>query len=501
MMKGMQKMDISFVRRVMGNLLVVLSLSMLPSLGWSIYYMEGDSTAFLFSITITLLCGIVLRYKSTRKKEFGIKEAFLTVALGWILAGVFGALPFVFFGAVGSFTDGFFEAVSGFTTTGATVINDLEVIPHGILFWRSFTHWLGGMGIIVLFLAILPQTGASGIYLFKAEVPGPSVDKISSRMTHTAKILWLIYLGITVVQTLLLMVSGMNLFDSLTHTFGTVATGGFSTKNQSVGAFYNPISEIIIILFMLISGINFNLHYQLIKGQWRKLFSDEEFKYYIGTFLISSILIAINLKSVFVSFFDLLRTSSFQVASIMTTTGFCTANFDEWPDFSRLLLLLLMFFGGCAGSTAGAIKHIRFLTMFKYCYRELIKMLHPKAVIPVKINGKPVPDDVIRGIAGFCFLYIALFLVGSLFLLLLNIDMLTAVSAVAASLGNIGPGFALVGPYYTYAQFPHMAKLVLSVLMLLGRLELFTIIVCFMPEFWYGARFGRRRAAQFNQPK
>ncbi len=318
-------------------------------------------------------------------------------------------------------------------------------------------------------------------------------------MTHTAKTLWAIYLVITVVQTLMLMASGMNVFDSLTHTFGTVATGGFSTKNLSMGAFYNPRAEIIIMVFMLIAGANFSLHYQLLKGQWRKFFSDEELKFYIGVFAVSSLLIAINIKGLFCSISDLLRASAVQVASIMTTTGFSTVNFDQWPDFSRLLLLLLMFFGGCAGSTGGAIKHIRVLTMFKYCYRELIQMLHPRAVIPVKINGKPVPDDVVRGIAGFGFMYIAIFLIGSLFLLFLNIDMVTAVSAVAATLGNIGPGLARVGPTYTYGQLPQIAKLVLSILMLLGRLELFTIIVCFVPEFWHGARFGRRNRFELSR--
>jgi trk system potassium uptake protein TrkH len=479
-------LNFNTVRYILGTLLIVLGIAMVPSLGWSIYYGENDINAFLYSIAAAIGVGLLLRVKASLKKDLGLKEGFLIVTLGWILAGIFGALPFVFHGSVATFIDGFFEAVSGFTTTGATVIDNVEALPHGILFWRSFTHWLGGMGIIVLFLAILPGAGAGGFHMFRAEVPGPSVSKLSSRITHTAKTLWYIYLGLTALQTVLLMFAGFDLFDSLTHTFGTVATGGFSTKALSVGAFQNPGAEIIILIFMALSGINFSLYYYLLRKQWDRVYNDEELKFYLGVILVTTLLIAWNIRSFIPSKGDLLRTSAFQVISIMTTTGYATANFDLWPAFSKMLLLLLMFFGGCAGSTGGAMKQIRVLILSKYCGREMLRTLHPKAVVPIKVGGKPVSDDVLRNIMAFSFIYIAMFVLGSLFIAMLGQDMITSVSSVAATLGNIGPGLGSVGPESTFNQIPQIGKLVLSFLMLMGRLELFTVILCFTPGFWRG---------------
>jgi trk system potassium uptake protein TrkH len=485
-------LNLNTVRYILGTLLIVLGIAMVPSLGWSIYYGDSDIDAFLFSIAVALVIGLLLRVKAFLRKDLGLREGFLIVTLGWILAGIFGALPFVLHGAVDTFIDGFFEAVSGFTTTGATVINNVEALPHGILFWRSFTHWLGGMGIIVLFLAILPGVGAGGFHMFRAEVPGPSVSKLSSRITHTAKTLWYIYLGLTVLQTVLLMFAGFDLFDSLTHTFGTVATGGFSTKALSVGAFNNPAAEIIILIFMALSGINFSLYYYLLRKQWDRVYYDEELKFYLGVIIVTTLLIAWNIRDFIPSKADLLRTSAFQVVSIMTTTGYATANFDIWPAFSKMLLLLLMFFGGCAGSTGGAIKQIRVLILSKYCGRELVHTLHPKAVVPIKVGGKPVPDDVLRNILAFSFIYIALFVLSSLFIAMLGQDMITSVSSVAATLGNIGPGLGSVGPESTFSEIPQIGKLVLSFLMLMGRLELFTVILCFTPGFWRGVSiFGK----------
>ena len=427
-----------------------------------------------------------MRIKASLKKDLGLREGLLIVTLGWILAGIFGALPFVFHGSAATFIDGFFEAVSGFTTTGATVMNNVEALPRGLLFWRSFTHWLGGMGIIVLFLAILPGVGAGGFHMFRAEVPGPSVSKLSSRIAHTAKTLWYIYLGLTVLQTVLLMFAGFNLFDSLTHTFGTVATGGFSTRALSVGAFKNPAAETIILIFMALSGINFSLYYYLLRKQWDRVYNDEELKFYLGVILVTTLLIAWNIRGLIPSKADLLRSSAFQVVSIMTTTGYATTNFDLWPTFSKMLLLLLMFFGGCAGSTGGAMKQIRVLILSKYCGREMLRTLHPKAVIPIKVGGTPVSDDVLRNIMTFSFIYIAMFVLGSLFIAMLGQDMITSVSSVAATLGNIGPGLGSVGPESTFNQIPQIGKLVLSFLMLMGRLELFTVILCFTPGFWRG---------------
>jgi len=478
-------LNLNAVRYFLGTLLLVIACSMIPSLVCSIYYGENDIDDFLYSIVCTICSGLLLRVKAYLSKNLGLREGFLIVTFGWLLAGIFGALPFIFNGAVDTFVDGFFEAISGFTTTGATVIDNVEALPHGILFWRSFTHWLGGMGIIVLFLALLPGVGAGGFQMFRAEVPGPSASKLSSKVAHTAKILWYIYLGLTVLQTILLMFAGLNLFDSLTHTFGTVATGGFSTKGLSVGAFKNPAAEVVILIFMALSGVNFSLYYYLLRKQWDKVYNDEELKFYFGVIIVATLLIAWNIKDI-VPFKDLIRTSAFQVVSIVTTTGYATVNFDVWPAFSKMILLLLMFFGGCAGSTGGAMKQIRMLILSKYCGRELIHTLHPKAVVPIKINGKSVPDDVLRNILSFSFIYIGLFIFGSLFLAMLGQDMITSVSAVAATLGNIGPGLGSVGPELTFSQIPQAGKVVLSFLMLMGRLELFTVILCFTPSFWRG---------------
>jgi len=457
---------------------------MIPSLVCSFYYAEGDLLAFAYSLGITLISGLVLRIKASLSRNIGLRDGFFIVTAGWILAGIFGALPFMIYGAVDTFIDGFFESISGFTTTGATIIANVEGMPHGILFWRSFSHWLGGMGIIVLFLAILPGVGAGGFNMFRAEVPGPSVSKLSSRLAHTAKTLWFLYLALTVLMTVMLMFVGFDLFDSLTHTFGTVATGGFSTKNASVGAFNNPLAEIIITAFMFISGINFSLHYFLWKKQCSRVFRDEELRFYFWVTLVSTLFIAWNIKHLIPDKLEAMRASAFQVVSIMTTTGYATQNFDLWPDFSKLILLLLMFFGGCAGSTGGGMKQMRILILFKYCVRELTCIIHPKAVVPVKIDGRAVPDKVLRNILGFSFMYIGLFIFGSLFMTFLGLDVITAASSVAATLGNIGPGFATVGPASTFSELPQLGKLLLSFMMLMGRLELFTVILCFTPGFW-----------------
>jgi len=478
--------NLNAVRYILGTLLFVLAVSMVPSVACSIYYGENDLSAFLYSIVCAICTGSLLRTKARLSKELGLREGYLIVTLGWLLAGIFGALPFVFSGSVSNFIDGFFESVSGFTTTGSTNIDNIEALPHGILFWRSFTHWLGGMGIIVLFLALLPGVGAGGFQMYRAEVPGPTASKLSSKTAKTAKILWLIYIGLTVIQTILLVLSGLSLFDSLTHTFGTVATGGYSTKALSVGALKNPAAEVIILIFMVLSGANFSFYYYLLRKQWDKVFYDEELRFYIGVIVVATLLIAWDIRNI-VPAKDLIRTSAFHVVSIITTTGYTTANFDAWPAFSKMILLLLMFFGGCAGSTAGAMKQIRMLILSKYCGKELIHTLHPKAVVQVKVNGKPIPDDVLRSILAFSFVYIALFVLGTLFITMLGEDMITAISAAATTLGNVGPGFGKLGPELTFSQIPQIGKFVLSILMLMGRLELFTVMVCFTSSFWKDA--------------
>jgi len=378
----------------------------------------------------------------------------------------------------------FFETVSGLTTTGATIINDIEVLPKGILFWRSFTHWLGGMGILVLTLAILPAIGVGGFQIFKAESPGPVSDKLVPRMKDTAKILYTAYLGITILQTVLLYFGGMSLYEALVHTFGTVGTGGFSTRNASVGAF-NSYIQVTIAIFMIASGINFSLYYDLYKGRWKQVIKNSELKFYLSIIAIATILITINLNGkIYTTITETFKHALFQVGTIITTTGYATVDFDQWPTFSKGILFALMFVGGCAGSTGGSIKNIRLLILFKLVRREISKILHPRAFIPVKINNKSISPDVTASVASFFFLYMLLFIVGTLLISLEGIGLISAASSVAATLGNIGPGFELVGPSQTYSHFSIPSKLLFSLLMLFGRLELFTVFILLMPSFW-----------------
>lgn len=477
-------MNLSIVFNLLGYFLVFLGLAQLAPLVWAIVYREPEVVPFLISITLSIVVGLLLRTVTRRGGDISIKESFALVTCSWLTAALFGALPFYLSGVLPSFMDAFFEAMSGFTTTGATVIKDIEVLSYGVLFWRSFTHWLGGMGIIALFVAIMPQLGVGGMNLLKAEVPGPTTERIVPRVAETAKILWLIYVFISFFEVILLLLSGLSLFDSLTHTFATMATGGFSTRNLSVGGFHNPRAEIIIIFFMFIAGGNFSLYYRVFKKDYTVLMKDEEFRFYIQLLVISIIITTTYLFLFqYEGFFFSIRKSTFQVLSIITTTGFTTSDFDTWPHLIRGILLFLMFVGGCGGSTAGSVKQIRILILLKYCYRELYKMVHPKAVIPVKINQQPIPDQVITSILAFVFLYMMIFVLGSLVLTGFGIDLISSFSAVAATLGNVGPGLGLVGPLQNYSVIPGAGKLLLTVMMLLGRLEIYTVLVLIMPEF------------------
>ncbi len=477
-------MHLKTILNLLGKMLIVLSLAMLFPLFWALYYREGDLKAFYLSIAITFLTGIVLVFLGKSKKEITLKESFLFVSLGWTLAGVFGALPFFISGTLPNYVDAFFETMSGFTTTGATVINDIEAVPKGILFWRSMTHWLGGMGIIVLFVAILPRFGFGGNHLLKAEVPGITPEKITPRVAETAKRLWLIYILISVVQVVLLLLAGLSFFESLTHTFGTVATGGFSTRNDSIAGLNNVRAEVIIIVFMIIAGGNFSLYYAAFKGKLNKIFTNPEFKFYLKMIGIMTLLISANLY--FHSPGGLtssLRQGLFQVVSIITTTGYVTADFNAWHPFSRTLLLLLMFAGGSGGSTAGAIKQIRLLILLKYIYREVYKVVHPAAVLPIKIGKKVIPEQLVSNTLSFVALYLLIFITASLIMSAFGLDIVSAFSSVAATLGNVGPGLEMVGPTKTYAAIPALGKVLLSFLMMLGRLEIFTVVVLLLPDY------------------
>ncbi|MFC1590991.1 TrkH family potassium uptake protein [Thermodesulfobacteriota bacterium] len=480
-------MSYGLILRIQGFLLIFLGISMCAPALVAVAYGDFDVQAFLLSIIITLLTGLLLIFiYPASEKQISHREGFIIVSLGWILAAFFGSLPFVFSETFPTFTDAYFETVSGFTTTGATIIADIEAMPHAILFWRSMIQWLGGMGIILFSIAILPLLGIGGMQLYKAEVPGPVVEKIKPRIAETARSLWKVYILLSLAEMLLLMLAGMNLFDAVCHTFTTMATGGFSTKNKSIESFNNSYIEIIIIVFMFAAGMNFALHYRVFHGKLKSFIHDKEFLFYACFLCGATLLCTISLQfgSVEGDIATRLRLAAFQATSIMTTTGYSTANFNVWPYFAQYILLLLMFVGGCAGSTGGGIKCIRILVILKRCYRELFYIIHPHAVASVKISGKTIPENILRGLTGFVILYVLIFIIGSLAMSMCGLDFMTAVSAVAASLGNIGPGFAGVGPYENFLFIPATGKWMLILLMLLGRLEIFTLLILFVPEFW-----------------
>lgn len=478
-------MNYGVVIKILGNLLTVEALLMIPSLLVSLYYNQYDKKAFLISIFITGVLGFIMGRKEETKENIKAKEGLAIVAFGWILASFFGSLPFVLSGSIPSWIDSFFETVSGFTTTGATIVDNVESLPMGILFWRSFTHWIGGMGILVFTIAILPTLGVGGFQIFKVESPGPMPDRIVPKVKDTAKILYITYFIMTVLEIILLLFGGMSLYDAAVHTFGTVGTGGFSIKAASVGAYDSTYIHIIIGIFMILSGVNFSLYYFLFQGKWKEVFKNEELRLYFGIIFSSVILIALNINSEIYKNIGLaLRDAFFQVGSIITTTGYATTDFDKWPTFSKSILFLLMFVGGCAGSTGGGIKNIRILVLFKLVKREFSKILHPRAVIPIKTNGEILSNETVAGITSFFALYIFIFVLGTVLISLEGMDLVSSSSAVASALGNIGPGFGLVGPSETFSSISSMGKLLLSLLMLLGRLELFTIIALVLPKTW-----------------
>ena len=479
-------MSPSTLLNLLGFLNLLLAGSMFLPLLVNLIYNEPHAGGFSLSIALTASSGglMMLLFKRS-PRDLTHRDGFAIVAFGWISATFFGALPYLFTGTFESLADACFEAASGFTTTGSTVMTDIVKNSHGVLFWRGLTQWLGGMGIILLSLAVLPFLGVGGMQLYKAEVPGPTADKLRPRISHTARILWEVYVLISAVQVLTLLLGGMNLFDALCHTFTTMATGGFSPKNESVEFYQSPFIEYTITFFMFVAGANFSLHYHFLKGNPRALWDDPEFRFYTGVILVSTLLVTFNLWSNLPG--DLLkffRLALFQVVSIQTTTGFTTADFEKWPAFSQYLLLVLMFIGGCAGSTGGAIKCVRIFVLIKQGGRELYQLVHPHAVAPVKLGGKVISQNTLNGILGLFFLYIGIFVLASLAVSLLGADILTSVSAVATTLGNVGPGLGEVGPMDNFAHLPTATKWILTVCMLFGRLEIYTLLVILYPEFW-----------------
>lgn len=476
-----------YVLRAIGALLFCIGLTMVLPLGFAFYYRDGSRLALIEALVFTVVLGLGL-FLAFRRSQIAVmthREGMAIVALGWIAAGVVGALPFYFGGVFEIFADAFFESVSGFSTTGASVMTDIEKIPKGLLMWRSLTHWIGGMGIIVLSLAILPFLGVGGMQLYKAEVPGPVPDKLRPRIRDTAMVLWKVYLFFSVVEAVLLMFGGMDLFESLCHTFGTMATGGFSTQNASIAHYDSVYIDTVITVFMYIAGLNFSLHYLAFLGKPSALWKDPEFRFFTGVVMVFIGISAISVfQTVYESFGQSLRYAAFQVVSIITTTGYATADYEKWPALPQSILLFCMFLGGCAGSTGGGMKCMRIMLLLKHSYQELLRLIHPRAVTQVKLGGRLVPDEVMKSIWGFFILYLGLFILSSFLMAAMGVDVVTSFSSVAASIGNVGPGLGDVGPVDNYAHLPYPAKWLLALCMLLGRLEIYTVIVLFVPEFW-----------------
>jgi trk/ktr system potassium uptake protein len=475
------------VFKVVGVLTITLAFAMLIPLLVGLFYQDISVHPILLAIGITLAGGVAL-YLSGRTDHLEIvsqREGMAIVALGWTVAGFFGALPFYFEGEFPTFVDAVFESVSGFTTTGASVLTNIEAVSKGLLLWRSLIQWLGGMGIIVLGIAILPFLGVGGMQLYKAEVPTPVPDKLQPRIRDTAMILWKVYALITVLQVAALWAGGMSLYDAVNHALTTLPTGGFSTKNASVAQFDSLYFDLVISFFMLLAGINFSLHYQMLRGQPLAFWRDSECRFFLGAVLVLTLIVSFDIwRTVYASLGEALRYGLFQVLSIVTTTGYATADYEQWPAMSQLILLLCMFLGASAGSTGGGMKCLRIMLCFKFCYKELFSLIHPRAVSHVKIAGKAVPDDVLRSVLGFLALYMGLFGLCSVLLAGMGVDFTTAFGAVAATLGNIGPGFGMVGPVENYAQIPYAGKWLLIWCMLLGRLEIYTVIILLVPEFY-----------------
>ncbi len=478
-------MRIQAVIHILGFLLMFLAIAMLLPVPFSLYYDSGDYISFIISAAITFIIGFTA-FKTTRlDKDLRTREGFGIVTFGWISFSLLGSLPFLISGQIPSFTDAFFETMSGFTTTGASILTDIEALPHGILLWRSLTHWMGGMGIIVLSLAILPFLGVGGMQLFKAEVPGPVPDKLKPRVTETAKILWGVYILISAIETILLMIGGMNLFEALCHTFGTMATGGFSTKNASIGQYNSAYFEYVIIVFMLIAGTNFSLHYRFINKDFKAYFKNNELVFFFTLVAGATIFIGFDtLTNHFPNIEEAFRKTLFQVTSILTTTGYVTADFEQWSFTSQFILFLFMFIGGCAGSTGGGMKIIRLYVLIKFVSAEIRRLLHPKGVIPVRVGAHVIPRDIVAHVLGFLALMMGLFILGVIIMSVLGLDMASSFGAVAATLGNIGPGLGSVGPTDNYAHIPLVGKWFLTFFMLVGRLEIYTVLILLAPTFW-----------------
>jgi trk system potassium uptake protein len=480
--------DINFplVIKFIGILLMILSGFMALSAIWDIVYEENTLKPILISAIITFGVGLSCQQltKKNNNRNIGKKEGYIIVTFTWISITLFGTLPFLLSGHIPSLTDAFFETMSGFTTTGATILTDIEAMPKSLLFWRSTTHWLGGMGIIVLTLAILPILGVGGMQLFVAEAPGTTAARLHPRITETAKRLWMIYLLLTLVLIILLMLGKMNFFEAINHSFSTVATGGFSPKNDSIAS-YSPYIQYVIVLFMILAGTNFTLHYFALKGNFTQIRNNEEFRFYISVIGAFTIIFTVGIF-VFeqLGYERSFRKAIFQVVSILTTTGFVTADYTKWNEILWFMIFLLMFTGGCIGSTSGGIKMVRHLLLFKNTTQEFKRLVHPDAVLPTRLDGKTIPTDILYNFLAFFLLYVSVFVIGATVMSFMGLGFKLSLATVAAIIGNVGPSLGTLGPLDSYAIIPAPGKWMLSFFMLLGRLELFTVLILLTPDFW-----------------
>lgn len=476
-------MNSSIIRYILGNVLKIESFLMLLPCIVAVIYREKFGVYYLAVAVICMLLAVLMTHRKPKSYVFYLKEGCVITALSWIFLSFFGCLPFLFSREIPSFTDALFETISGFTTTGASILSDVESLSHCSLFWRSFTHWIGGMGVLVFLLAIVPMSGGSNINLMRAESPGPSVGKLVPKVKHTARILYGIYLGLTILEIIFLLAGGMPVFDALTTSFGTAGTGGFGIKNDSLMG-YSVYLQWVVTVFMVLFGVNFNAYYYILFRNFKKAFSMEEVRYYFLIIFAAIGIIFMDMWDRSVSAFDALTKVAFQVGSIITTTGFSTTDFNLWPQTSKTILVLLMFIGACAGSTGGGIKVSRFVVLFKTIIKELNSYIHPKSVKKIKIDGKPVEHDVVRAINVYFITFMIIFSLSVLAISFEGKDLVTNFTAVAATINNIGPGLELVGPTQNFGVFSVFSKYVLMFDMLAGRLELFPLLILFHPVIW-----------------
>jgi len=479
-------MNYAVIANIIGSVLVIISLFMLPAIAISASNGQSDLKAIVISAFLTMISGLVMYLFTKKRKRDSMRhrDVFLAVTLCWLSISLFGSMPYLLSGHIGSFTDAYFESMAGFTTTGATVLSDIEALPMGLLFWRSLTQWIGGMGIILFALAVLPYMSSGGVQLFKAEAPELTVDRLRPRLIDTAKILWYIYAILTLLSMVLYHMGGMGWFDAVCHGLTTMATGGFSTKNSSIAHFDSAYIDAVCILFMFMAGINYTLYFNALRGNLGRFWRSTEFRFYISVTFLAISAITLYEYNGYGSFSETIRYSSFQVISIMTTTGYATADYELWTQVSQMLLMVLMFFGGMIGSTAGGMKQVRVMLMIKQGYREIYQLIHPHAVTSLKLDGKNISKELLGGIWGFLFLFLLICTIGMLLLTAMGVDLITASTTVLSATSNVGPALGETGPTDNYTAIPAAGKWVLIFCMLAGRLEIYTVVVLLVPIFW-----------------